>query len=105
IFVLSLAGVPPLAGFFGKFAVFASALKLSGLNGPTGWLTLAAIALSAVGLYYYLIILKQALVAAPKENATAKIDVPVQAGLVLLIASVLIVLFGLFPSKILQLFS
>lgn len=105
VFVLSLAGVPPLAGFFGKFAVFASALKLSGLNGPTGWLTLAAIALSAVGLYYYLMILKQALVAAPKENATAKIDVPVQAGVVLLIASVLIVLFGLFPSKILQLFS
>ncbi len=105
VFVLSLAGVPPLAGFFGKFAVFASTLKLAGLNGPVGWLTLAAIALSAVGLYYYLMILKQALVVAPKENATAKIDVPVQAGLVLLIASVLIVLFGLFPSKILQLFS
>lgn len=104
VFVLSLAGVPPLAGFFGKFSVFASALKLSGLNGPVGWLAFAAIALSAVGLYYYLLILKQALVAAPKENTAAKINVPVQAGLALLIASTLIVLFGLFPSKILQLF-
>lgn len=104
VFVLSLAGVPPLAGFFGKFSVFASALRLSGMNGPTGWLTLAAIALSAVGLYYYLLILKQALVAAPKENAATKINVPVQAGLALLIASTLIVLFGLFPSKILELF-
>jgi len=104
VFVLSLAGVPPLAGFFGKFTVFATALKLSGLNGPVGWLTLAAIALSAVGLYYYLLILKQALVASPKDGATEKIAVPVQAGLALLIASTLIVLFGLFPSKILQLF-
>ncbi|MBI2513402.1 MAG: NADH-quinone oxidoreductase subunit N [Opitutae bacterium] len=105
VFVLSLAGVPPLAGFFGKFSVFASALKLSGLHGPVGWLAFAAIALSAVGLYYYLLILKQALVAAPQENAATKIEVPVQAGLALLIAGTLIVLLGLFPSKILQLFS
>lgn len=104
VFVLSLAGVPPLAGFFGKFSVFASALKLSGVSGPTGWLTLAAIALSAVGLYYYLLILKQALVAGPKSEAATPIRVPAQAGVALLIASALIVLFGLFPSKILQLF-
>src|SRR6202042_3737555 len=65
IFILSLAGIPPLAGFVGKFAVFAAALQLGGLTGPAGCLTLLAILLSAVGLYYYLLILKQALVAPP----------------------------------------
>ena len=68
MFILSLAGIPPLAGFFGKFAVFAAALRMGGIAGPAGWLALLAIALSAVALYYYLIVLKQAWVAAPPER-------------------------------------
>lgn len=104
IFVLSLAGIPPLAGFFGKFAVFAAVLKMGGLEGPAGWITLAAIALSAVALYYYLLILKQALVAAPRENAATPIRIPVLAGVSLLTAAALVVYLGIFPSQVLQLF-
>jgi len=103
ICVLSLAGIPPLAGFFGKFTVFASVLQLGGLAGPAGWLTFLAIALSAVALYYYLLILKQALVAAPADNAV-KVRVPVHTAVALLIAAGLIVALGLWPSVILELF-
>jgi NADH-quinone oxidoreductase subunit N len=103
IFILSLAGIPPLAGFFGKFAVFSAALQLGGLAGPAGWLTFLAIALSAVALYYYLIVLKQALVAAPASNA-ARIDVPPVAQFTLVLAAGLIVILGVNPSLLLGLF-
>src|SRR5204862_7624178 len=59
IFMLSLAGLPPLAGFFGKFYVFLAALRSGGGNLGLLWLVILAIAFSAVSLYYYLQVLKQ----------------------------------------------
>ncbi len=99
VFMLSLAGIPPLAGFVGKFVVFAAALQL---GGPAGWLAILAIALSAVALYYYLLILKQALVAPARE--AAPIPVPATAAFALLAAAGLIVLLGVWPSALLGLF-
>jgi NADH-quinone oxidoreductase subunit N len=67
IFLLSLAGIPPLAGFFGKFYLFSAALSRGLL-----WLVIFAIAMSAVSLYYYLQVLKQIYVAeaeAPRLTA------------------------------------
>ncbi|MFA6028843.1 MAG: NADH-quinone oxidoreductase subunit N [Elusimicrobiota bacterium] len=48
-FLLSLAGIPPMAGFIGKFYLFAAAIK-------GGWYTLAIIAVlnSVVSVYYYM---------------------------------------------------
>jgi NADH-quinone oxidoreductase subunit N len=101
VFILSLAGIPPLAGFFGKFSVFAAALQLGGLGGTLGWLTVLAILLSAVALYYYLIVLKQALVARPVEGA-ARIAVPAEAAIALVVAAALLVILGIWPSLVLQ---
>ena len=95
VFMLSLAGIPPLAGFFGKFYVFvvaAGGAKNLGLL----WLVILAIAMSAVSLYYYLQVLKQVYVVEPK-SPLPPIVVPwlTQAALVLLALGVL--LLGCFP--------
>jgi NADH-quinone oxidoreductase subunit N len=64
VFLISLAGIPPLAGFFGKFYLFATALQ----NGNLLWIVIVAVALNAVSLYYYLIVLKHAFVLPSPEG-------------------------------------
>ncbi len=105
IFILSLAGIPPLAGFFGKFILFSQALRLNGMAGPAGWLALLAIALSAVALYYYWLVLKQTFVAPPEAGADTRIAVPLKPAVALLLAAALLVFLGLFPSSALRLIS
>ncbi|PYI90029.1 MAG: NADH-quinone oxidoreductase subunit N [Verrucomicrobia bacterium] len=57
VFMLSLAGLPPLAGFFGKFYLFSVALR-AGDNQGLLWLIAIALLGSFISLYYYLIVLK-----------------------------------------------
>jgi NADH-quinone oxidoreductase subunit N len=49
VFLLSLGGIPPTAGFIGKYYVFAAAM-----NAGFGWLAIIAVLMSAVSMFYYL---------------------------------------------------
>ena len=51
--LLSLGGIPPFAGFFGKLLVFGAAIKAEQY-----WLAAIGIINSVIGLYYYLVVLK-----------------------------------------------
>ncbi len=53
IALLSLGGVPPAAGFFGKFFLFQAAV-----NAGLAWLAIVGVLNSIVALYYYLVIVK-----------------------------------------------
>jgi NADH-quinone oxidoreductase subunit N len=57
VFMLSLAGIPPLVGFFGKFYLFSAALRAGADHGLL-WIVAVALLGSFISLYYYLIVLK-----------------------------------------------
>jgi len=75
IFLLSLAGLPPLAGFFGKFYLFSAALD-AGQNNGLLWLVVLALLGSFVSLYYYLIVLKAVFVDQPVAVPSSEVVIP-----------------------------
>ncbi|MCF8475885.1 MAG: NADH-quinone oxidoreductase subunit NuoN [Pseudolabrys sp.] len=91
--LFSLAGIPPLAGFFGKFYVFVAAIDV-------GLYTLAVIGVlaSVVGAYYYLMIVKTMYF---DEPAQAFERMPGLLRLVLGVAGTLNILFFVYPAPLL----
>jgi NADH-quinone oxidoreductase subunit N len=91
IFMLSLAGFPPTAGFFAKFYVFGSAVK----HGFVG-LVVVAVINSLISVYYYL---RLVVVMYMEEPAEKREIPPLGAGIgfALALAAVGIIILGLFP--------
>jgi NADH-quinone oxidoreductase subunit N len=95
LFVLSLAGIPPTAGFFGKWFIFRAAI-----DGGYYWLTIIAFLNSVIAAYYYLRVLVYMYMREPA--AGAPVATPMRSGYVvsaLLISAVLVLVLGLVPGR------
>ena len=101
IFVLSLAGVPPLGGFFGKFYLFMAAVERDSVNFGLLWLVIIGIAMSAVSLYYYLVLLKHMYV--HKARNDERLKTPAYLNAALAAAAAGVVYLGLNPQPLLTL--
>lgn len=90
LFMLSLTGIPPTAGFFGKFYIFGAAVD----NGLL-WLALVGLVNSVIALYYYVgVIRAMYLMPAPSAEAMAE---PVALRVALGIAALGTIAVGIFP--------
>jgi NADH-quinone oxidoreductase subunit N len=89
IAMLSLAGIPPLAGFFGKYMVFALALQQGYVA-----LVLLAVGTSLVGVYYYF---KVIIAMFFKDSSASPATIPFTSQLIIGVLVILIFLLGLFP--------
>lgn len=86
--MLSLAGIPPMAGFFGKYAVFANAVSAGEI-----WLVIIAVLGSLVGVYYYLRVMANAFTG----GEVPKVHVHTSYTIVILIAAAILLVLGIFP--------
>jgi NADH-quinone oxidoreductase subunit N len=93
LFLLSLAGAPPTAGFFGKLFVFKAAV-----DGGLYWITVIGLVNSVIGAYYYLRVLVFMYMREPEPGAP--IATPMRSGYVgvaLVIAAILVIVLGVLP--------
>jgi NADH-quinone oxidoreductase subunit N len=95
IFFLSLTGLPPTAGFVGKFYLFASAIQ-------TGYISLAVIGVlsSAISLYYYFsVVMSMYMQDPPKERGLSPTP-GLAVALFLMMAGTIV--FGIYPGPLIE---
>ena len=103
VFLLSLAGIPPLGGFMAKYKVFAAAISQTTSTSSSDWLYwLVGIALvtTVFSLYYYANVIKQMFFSGDDSPYTLKFDAPMLTVLVICLVGVFAT--GIYPEPILQ---
>jgi NADH-quinone oxidoreductase subunit N len=94
--LFSLAGLPPFAGFAGKWYLFSAAVSKGYI-----WLVLIGVLFSTVSLYYYLQIVRQALLVEPKDESN--IEVGPYEKIALGFSVTALILFGFWPTPLIHL--
>jgi len=99
LFLLSLLGLPVTAGFFGKFYIFKAAV-----NSHLIWLAILMAVNSVIGAYYYLRVIVVMYMREPSAEtaSSAPVRFPLSVNVVLTVAAVGTVYFGLFPNQVLN---
>ncbi len=95
--LLSLAGIPPLAGFFGKYYLFANAIENSHIDNSYIWIVVIAVLNSLMGIFYYF---KVIVAMFSKETALEKLNIKGSYLFILMAAAFAVVVLGLFPQII-----
>jgi len=99
IFLLSLGGIPPTAGFIGKFYLFAGLIETG--NPWLVRLAILAVLMSAVSLYYYIRFIKAMYIESEISPEPVQVGAPLQAALA--VAAALVLYIGVFPQKLIDL--
>ncbi len=92
IFMLSLAGIPPFAGFFGKYYLFVSAIKADYL-----WLTIIAVISSIISMYYYIGLILVMYFQEPSGELKPSFGLPFASIIICLLGTLF---FGIFPQLV-----
>jgi len=96
LFMFSLTGIPPTAGFIAKFYVFMEAIKAGYV-----WLTIIAVIFSVISAFFYLRVVMYMYMEEPKEELILTTSVPMN--FVLAFTALIIIVLGIFPSYLFNL--
>lgn len=99
IFMVSLAGIPPTAGFIGKFYVFMSAVE-AGLT----WLAVVALIFAVISAYYYLRLVMVMYMREPSDVTATAPQMVMSPTLSIVLACTVagVVVFGIYPNPLVQ---
>jgi NADH-quinone oxidoreductase subunit N len=98
-FMVSLAGIPPTGGFYGKLGIFSTAIHRGGIG---VWLAIAMVINSVISVGYYLLI-PRAMIFEEPEEGPARFPIPVLLGTVAVITLALIVAIFVYPNTVFRL--
>ena len=91
--LLSMAGIPPLAGFAGKFYLFSAVVEQGYL-----WLALLGFVMSMISVYYYLLVTKAMYLHTSTDNLPVAFSQPL--GLAAMVSLILTIFFGVYPGPL-----
>lgn len=98
LFLLSLGGFPPMAGFIAKWYVFAAAMQAGYV-----WLAIIGVLTSVVSVFFYLRVIVMMYMSAPDADTRSTIPaVPQLVGAALVVSALIILYLGVLPARVLE---